>query len=65
MYLLHVLGALALAGTLATIANAAQAWRAPRRGRRVRAGEVLLALAMIYLAWFIVAFGLVSFDVRF
>ena len=65
MYLLYALGALALAGALATIANAAQAWRAPRRSRRVRAGEVLLALAMIYLAWFIVAFGLVSFDVRF
>jgi CubicO group peptidase (beta-lactamase class C family) len=65
MYLLHALGALALAGTLATIANAAQAWRMPRRSRWVRAGECLLALAMIYLAWFIVAFGLVGFNVRF
>jgi len=65
MYLLYALGALALAGALATIANAAQAWLAPRRSRWVRAGEILLALAMIYLAWFIVAFGLVSFDVRF
>jgi len=65
MYLLHVLGALALAGTLATIANAAQAWRAPCRSGWVRAGEGLLAVAMIYLAWFIVAFGLVSFNVRF
>ena len=65
MYLLHALGVLALLGTLATIANAAWIWRAPRRSRWVRAGEVLLALAMIYLAWFIVAFGWISFNVRF
>lgn len=65
MVVLDALGVLALAGTLATIANAALAWRAPRRSRWVRAGECLLALAMIYLAWFIVAFGLVSFNVRF
>jgi len=65
MYLLHALGVLALLGTLATIANAAWVWRAPRRSRWIRAGEVLLALAMIYLAWFIVAFGWISFNVRF
>ena len=65
MYLLYVLGVLALAGALAAIANAVQAWRAPRRSGWVRAGECLLAIAMIYLAWFIVAFGLVSFNVRF
>jgi CubicO group peptidase (beta-lactamase class C family) len=65
MYLLYALGVLALAGALATIANAVQAWRVPRRSRWVRAGECLLVLAMIYLAWFIVAFGLVSFNVRF
>jgi hypothetical protein len=38
---------------------------APRRSRWVRAGETLLALAAICLAWFIAAFGLVSFSVRF
>jgi hypothetical protein len=65
MYLLHALGVLALTGALAAIANAVQAWRTPRRSRWVRAGECLLAVAMIYLAWFIVAFGLVSFNVRF
>jgi hypothetical protein len=65
MYLLYALGVLALAGALATILNAAQTWLAPRRSRWVRAGECLLALAMLYLAWFIVAFGLVSFSVRF
>jgi CubicO group peptidase (beta-lactamase class C family) len=65
MYLLYALGVLALAGELATILNAAQTWLAPRRSRWVRAGECLLVLAMLYLAWFIVAFGLVSFSVRF
>jgi len=62
---LYSLVALALAGALAAIANAAQAWRAPRRSRWVRAGECLLAITMLYLAWFIVAFGLLSFNVRF
>ncbi|HET7221870.1 MAG TPA: serine hydrolase domain-containing protein [Rhodanobacteraceae bacterium] len=65
MYPLYVLGALTLAGALATIANAAQAWLAPRRSRWVRVGEIVLALTMIYVAWFIVTFGLVSFNVRF
>jgi CubicO group peptidase (beta-lactamase class C family) len=65
MYLLYVLGVLALLGIVATIVNAVCAWLAPRRSLWVRAGEILLALAMIYLAWFIVAFGLVSFNVRF
>ena len=65
MYLLYALGALALLGTVATIINAACAWLAPRRSLWVGAGEILLALAMVYLAWFIVAFGLVSFNVRF
>jgi hypothetical protein len=47
------------------IANAVCAWRTPRRSRLVRAGECLLVLATLYLAWFIVAFGLIGFDVRF
>jgi CubicO group peptidase (beta-lactamase class C family) len=65
MYLLYALGVLALVGAVAAIVNAACAWLAPRRSPWVRAGEMLLALAMLYLAWFIVAFGLVSFNVRF
>ncbi|HVX06156.1 MAG TPA: serine hydrolase domain-containing protein [Rhodanobacteraceae bacterium] len=65
MYLLYVLGALALCGVLAVLANAAAAWFPPRRSRWVRAGEIVLALASLYLAWFIVAFGLVSFNVKF
>jgi hypothetical protein len=65
MFVLDALGVLALAGTLAAVANAAQAWRVARRSRWLRAGECLLAIAMIYLAWFIVAFGLISFNVRF
>ena len=65
MYLLYAMGVLALFGVIAVIANAVIAWFAPGRSRRVRAGEILLALAMLYLAWFVLAFGLVSFNVRF
>jgi CubicO group peptidase (beta-lactamase class C family) len=65
LYLLYVLGVLGLLGALAVVLHAVRAWMAPRRGRWVLAGETLLALAAIYLAWFIVAFGLVSFSVRF
>jgi hypothetical protein len=38
---------------------------APRRGRWVLVGESLLALSAIYLAWFILVFGLVSFSARY
>jgi len=65
IYLLDVLGVLALLGAIAVVIHAVRAWMAPRRGRWVLAGETLLALSAIYLAWFIVAFGLVSFNVRF
>jgi CubicO group peptidase (beta-lactamase class C family) len=65
LYLLFVLGVLALLGAVAVVAQAVRTWMAPRRGRWVLAGETLLGLAAIYLAWFIVAFGMVSFNVRF
>ncbi|RAN82104.1 serine hydrolase [Bacillus sp. SRB_336] len=65
LYLLYVLGVFGLLGALAVVVHAVQAWMTPRRSRWVLAGETLLALAAIYLAWFIVAFGLVSFNVRF
>jgi CubicO group peptidase (beta-lactamase class C family) len=65
LYLLYVLGVLGLLGALAVVLHAVRAWMTPRRSRWVLAGETLLALAAIYLAWFIVAFGLVSFSVRF
>jgi hypothetical protein len=65
LYLLYVLGVFGLLGALAVLVHAVRAWMEPRRGRWVLAGETLLALAAIYLAWFIVAFGLVSFNVRF
>jgi hypothetical protein len=54
-----------LLGALAVLVHAVRAWMEPRRGRWVLAGETLLALAAIYLAWFIVVFGLVSFNARF
>ena len=65
MYLLYALGALALPGVVPVAVNAVAVWLAPRRSRWVRAGEIVLTLAMLWLAWFIVAFGLVSFSVRF
>ena len=65
LYLLYVLGVFGLLGALAVVVHAVRTWLAPRRSRWVRAGETLLALAAIYLAWFIVAFGLVSFNARF
>jgi CubicO group peptidase (beta-lactamase class C family) len=65
MYTLYVLGVLALLGVLAVVANAVLAWMAPRRGWWVRLGETLLALVALYLGWFILAFGLVSFSVRY
>ena len=65
LYLLYVLGVFGLLGALAVVVHAVRAWMAPRRSGWVRTGETLLALAAIYLAWFIVVFGLVSFNVRF
>jgi CubicO group peptidase (beta-lactamase class C family) len=65
LYLLYVLGVIGLLGALAVVVHAVRSWLAPRRGRWVLAGETLLALAAIYLAWFIVAFGLVSFNVHY
>lgn len=65
MFLLYAIGVLALLGVVLVVVNAVVAWRAPRRSRWVRAGEILLALAMLWLAWFIAAFGLVSFNIRF
>ena len=64
-YLLYVLGIAALLGALAVVFHAARNWRLAQRGWWVRIGETLLALAALYLAWFIVAFGMVSFNVRF
>ena len=65
LYALYVLGVLALLGVLAVVANAVLAWMAPRRGWWVRLGETLLALVALYLGWFILVFGLVSFSVRY
>ena len=65
MYVLYVLGVLALIGVLLIVIHAVRSWMAPRRTRWVLLGETLLALAAIYLAWLIVAFGMVSFNVRF
>ncbi len=65
LYLLYVLGVLGLIGALAVVVHAVRSWMAPRRGRWVLAGETLLALAAIYLSWLILAFGMISFNVRY
>jgi CubicO group peptidase (beta-lactamase class C family) len=65
MYVLFVLGIAALLGVLAIVFHTVGCWRSPRRGRWVLLGETLLALVAIYLAWIIVAFGMISFNVRF
>ncbi|MFA6229259.1 MAG: serine hydrolase domain-containing protein [Rhodanobacter sp.] len=65
LYVLYVLGVLGLIGALAVVVHAVRTWIFPRRSRWVLCGETLLALAAIYLAWFILAFGLVSFSARY
>ncbi|MDE1893454.1 MAG: beta-lactamase family protein [Xanthomonadaceae bacterium] len=65
LYLQYVLGVVGLLGVLAVVRHAVRSWMRPRRGRWVLAGETLLALATIYLGWLIVAFGMVSFNVRY
>ncbi|MEP7185266.1 MAG: serine hydrolase [Rhodanobacter sp.] len=65
MYLLYVLGVLALLGTLLIVMHTVRSWMAPRRTRWVLLGETLLAFFAVYLAWLIVAFGMISFSTRF
>lgn len=66
MIVLYVLGVIALLGVLAIVLHAANSWRRQvGRSRRVRLGETLLALVALYLGWFILVFGLVSFNTQF
>jgi Kef-type K+ transport system membrane component KefB len=65
MYLLYVVGVIALLGVIAIVVHTWRTWRPAERSRWVRLGETLLALSALYLAWFILAFGLVSFSVRY
>jgi hypothetical protein len=65
LYVLYVLGVMGLIGAVAVVVHAVRSWMAPRRGRWVLVGESLLALSAIYLAWFILVFGLVSFSARY
>lgn len=64
-YVLYVLGVIGLLGAAAVVVHAVRSWMIPRRGRWVLAGETLLALAAIYLGWLIIAFGMISFNVRY
>jgi CubicO group peptidase (beta-lactamase class C family) len=65
LYVLYVLGVVGLIGAIAVVVHGVRTWIMPRRSRWVRFGETLLALVAIYLAWFIVVFGLVSFSARY
>jgi CubicO group peptidase (beta-lactamase class C family) len=65
MDMLYVLGVLALLGVIAIVAHTLRCWLPERRSLLVRLGEVVLALAALYLSWFILAFGLVSFNTHF
>jgi CubicO group peptidase (beta-lactamase class C family) len=65
MYVLYVLGLLALVGVLLIVVHTVRSWMTPRRGRWVLLGETLLAFSAVYLAWLIVAFRMISFSVRF
>jgi CubicO group peptidase (beta-lactamase class C family) len=65
MFLLYVLGVLSLVGVLLIVIHTVRSWMAPRRTRWVLLGETLLALFAVYLAWLIVAFGMISFSSRF
>jgi len=65
LYLLYVLGVIGVLGAVAVVVHAVRSWLAPRRSRWVLAGETVLALAAIYLVWFILAFGLISFSTRY
>ncbi|WP_229238229.1 serine hydrolase domain-containing protein [Dyella amyloliquefaciens] len=64
MYLLSVLGVVALIGVLLIVIHTTRCWMA-KRSRWVLLGETVLAFFAVYLAWLIVAFGMVSFNVRF
>ncbi|HWU75721.1 MAG TPA: serine hydrolase domain-containing protein [Rhodanobacter sp.] len=65
LYVLYVLGLLALIGVLFIVTHAARAWMAPRRSRWVLLGETLLALAAACLGWLILAFGMISFNIHY
>jgi CubicO group peptidase (beta-lactamase class C family) len=65
MTLLYVLGVVALIGVLAIVLHAVNGWRSGGRSLLTRLGETMLAFAALYLGWFILAFGLISFNTHF
>jgi len=65
MYVLYVLGVLALLGVLLIVIHYVRSWMAPRRRAWVLLGETLIALSAIYFGWLIVALGMIGFSTRF
>jgi len=64
-YFMYALGLVAIVGALVVLFHTIRNWQLAQRSLWVRVGETLLALAALYLAWFVLAFGMVSFNVRF
>jgi CubicO group peptidase (beta-lactamase class C family) len=64
-YFLYVLGVVSLLGALAVLFHAVRNWQLAQRSLWVRVGETVLTLAALYIGWFILAFGMISFNVRF
>jgi len=62
---LYALGLVGLAGSAVAVVAALSSWRAPARGLFARIGDSTLAAAACGIAWFVVAFNLVSFATRF
>ena len=65
MQLLYTLGVLTLIGMLGVIAETViRVMRGPG-GWLVRTGEIVVALAAVYVIWFFFAFGMVNFQTNF
>ena len=62
---LNGLGVVGMFGSIIVTVATVASWRAARRSLIGRIGESVLAAAVLYLSWFVVAFKLVSFVARF
>jgi CubicO group peptidase (beta-lactamase class C family) len=65
MVVLYGLGVIALVGVVAIVAHALRSLARGGRSGWVGVGEALFALAAVYLGWFMLVFGLVSFNTHF
>jgi CubicO group peptidase (beta-lactamase class C family) len=63
--LIQVVGWLGVAGTLLVLYNAFRSWTAPGRWVWSRIWDALIALSCIGFAWFIIAWHMLSFSLRY